>query len=100
MQVLFHPLIADCRVVIKSKGLYTDVYLISILKIFFLSSGTKNLLQSISEKQGLRMNSAESKAEIPKFIEYFQARIMAQPPGFVIYMLPRAWGSAVTFLWP
>lgn len=35
--------------------------------------GTKNMLQSMSEKQGLRMSTAESKNDIPKFIEFFQA---------------------------
>ncbi|KAK9096334.1 hypothetical protein Sjap_021831 [Stephania japonica] len=34
--------------------------------------GAKELLQSLSEKQGRRMNSVESAKEIPKFIEFFK----------------------------
>lgn len=35
--------------------------------------GAKELLQSISEKQGRRMSSTESTKDIPKFVESFKA---------------------------
>lgn len=38
----------------------------------FLYAGVKELLQNISEKQGARMDSPESAADIPKFIESFK----------------------------
>lgn len=37
-----------------------------------VNAGVKELLQSISEKQGARMDSPESAADIPKFIESFK----------------------------
>lgn len=42
------------------------------LGAFIWATGTKNLLQSISEKQGRHMKTAESKKDIPKFIEFFK----------------------------
>lgn len=36
------------------------------------SAGVKELLQNISEKQGARMDSPESSADIPKFIESYK----------------------------
>ncbi|KAK9167185.1 hypothetical protein Scep_002376 [Stephania cephalantha] len=38
----------------------------------FKELGAKELLQSLSEKQGKHMNSVESAKEIPKFIEFFK----------------------------
>lgn len=49
--------------------------------------GTKNMLQSMSEKQGLRMSTAESKNDIPKFIEFFQASKVANTPDMDTYIL-------------
>lgn len=40
---------------------------------FHFGAGVKELLQSISEKQGRQMNSPESAKDIPKFIEFFKA---------------------------
>jgi len=37
------------------------------------NAGAKELLQSISEKQGRKMNSVESAKDIPKFVEFFKA---------------------------
>lgn len=37
-----------------------------------LDAGAKELLISISEKQGRKMNSAESANDIPKFVEFFK----------------------------
>lgn len=45
------------------------------------NAGAKELLQSLSEKQGREMNSIESAKEIPKFLEFF-----------------KAWGSSFLFL--
>lgn len=39
----------------------------------YLDAGAKELLQSLSEKQGKQMNSAESAKDIPKFIKFFEA---------------------------
>lgn len=39
----------------------------------YLFAGVKELLKSISEKQGKQMNSAESAEDIPKFVEFFKA---------------------------
>lgn len=38
-----------------------------------LGAGAKELLQSISEKQGKKMGSVESAKDIPKFLEFFKA---------------------------
>ncbi|KAG2712891.1 hypothetical protein I3760_04G147400 [Carya illinoinensis] len=38
------------------------------------SEGAKVLLQSISKKQGKKMNFAESGKHIPKFVEFFNSR--------------------------
>lgn len=40
--------------------------------MFHFGVGAKELLQSISERQGKQMNSPESAEDIPKFIEFFQ----------------------------
>jgi len=37
-----------------------------------LDAGVKELLQSISKKQGEKMDSLESAADIPKFIESYK----------------------------
>ena len=42
------------------------------MNMIHFGAGAKELLQSISEKQGKRMNSPESAEDIPKFIEFFQ----------------------------
>ena len=39
----------------------------------YLTAGAKELLQSISEKQGRKMNSVESAEDIPKFVDSFKA---------------------------
>lgn len=38
-----------------------------------LDAGAKELLQSISEKQGRKMDSVESAKDIPKFVDMFKA---------------------------
>lgn len=51
-------------------------FFIELLFVFNLVNlsyaGVKELLQNISEKQGARMDSPESSADIPKFIESFK----------------------------
>lgn len=37
-----------------------------------VDAGTKELLKSISEKQGRKMNSVESSKDIPKFVNFFK----------------------------
>lgn len=39
-----------------------------------LGAGAKELLQSISEKQGKKMGTVESAKDIPKFLDFFKAR--------------------------
>lgn len=46
------------------------VYVIHM--VFWLCSGAKEILQRISEKQGMKMNSLESAKDIPKFIDFFK----------------------------
>jgi phosphatidylserine decarboxylase len=60
----------DNKIVLSMRAIYQSKMGLALLDI-----GTKNLLQSISVKQGVRMSSAESKEDIPKFIEFFQDRI-------------------------
>jgi phosphatidylserine decarboxylase len=38
----------------------------------YLDAGAKEILQSISEKQGREMNTIESARDIPKFVEFFK----------------------------
>jgi phosphatidylserine decarboxylase len=40
--------------------------------VYFLYAGVKELLQNISEKQGAKMDSLESAADIPKFVESYK----------------------------
>jgi phosphatidylserine decarboxylase len=38
----------------------------------YLDAGAKEILQSISEKQGREMNTTESARDIPAFVEFFK----------------------------
>jgi phosphatidylserine decarboxylase len=38
----------------------------------YLDAGAKEILQSISEKQGREMNTIESARDIPKFVAFFK----------------------------
>lgn len=40
-------------------------------------AGAKELLQSISEKQGKKMNSVDSAKDIPEFLKFFKARLFS-----------------------
>lgn len=46
--------------------------LIYNLLVDHLDAGAKEILQSISERQGRQMNTVESAKEIPKFVEFFK----------------------------
>ncbi|XP_042486382.1 phosphatidylserine decarboxylase proenzyme 3-like isoform X2 [Macadamia integrifolia] len=60
----------DGKIVLSMRAIYQSKIGLSII-----DTGAKDLLQSISEKQGRRMNSVESAEEIPKFIEFFKDQI-------------------------
>lgn len=40
--------------------------------IDLLDAGAKEILQNLSEKQGKKMNTAESAQNIPSFLEFFK----------------------------
>jgi phosphatidylserine decarboxylase len=57
----------DMKIVLSMRAIYQSKAGLALIDV-----GTKNLLQSISEKQGRQMKTAESKKNIPKFIEFFK----------------------------
>ncbi|KAG5136979.1 hypothetical protein JHK82_021710 [Glycine max] len=59
--------IIDKKIVLSMRAIYQSKIGLGLMDI-----GVKELLQSISEKQGARMDSPESSADIPKFIESFK----------------------------
>ncbi|BAT86837.1 hypothetical protein VIGAN_05015500 [Vigna angularis var. angularis] len=62
--------IIDKKIVLSMRAIYQSKIGLGLMDI-----GVKELLQSISEKQGTRMDSPESSANIPKFIESFKDQI-------------------------
>ncbi|KAB5563976.1 hypothetical protein DKX38_004030 [Salix brachista] len=46
-----------------------------IIWLTYLGAGAKEILQSISEKQGREMNTIESARDIPKFVKFFKDQI-------------------------
>ncbi|KAM7482251.1 hypothetical protein LguiB_006834 [Lonicera macranthoides] len=62
--------IIDKKIVLSMRAIYQ-----SKLGLGLLDKGAKELLQSISEKQGRKMNSVESAKDIPSFIEFFKDQI-------------------------
>ena len=55
------------------RKLQRSCYKLLNLSLFIVANiGAKELLQSISEKQGRKMNSVESAKDIPTFIEFFK----------------------------
>ncbi|CAN0921319.1 Phosphatidylserine decarboxylase proenzyme 2 [Linum grandiflorum] len=60
----------DGKIVLSMRAIYQ-----SKIGIQFMDKGAKEILQSISEKQGKKMNAVESAKEIPKFIELFKDQI-------------------------
>ncbi|KAG8368712.1 hypothetical protein BUALT_Bualt15G0074300 [Buddleja alternifolia] len=62
--------IIDAKIVLSMRAIYQ-----SKVGLGLMDKGAKELLQSISEKQGRKMESAESAKDIPKFIELFKDQI-------------------------
>ncbi|KAJ7968149.1 Phosphatidylserine decarboxylase proenzyme 2 [Quillaja saponaria] len=60
----------DKKIVLSMRAIYQ-----SKIGLGLMDKGAKELLQSISEKQGTRMNSTESVKDIPEFIEFFKGQI-------------------------
>lgn len=60
----------DGKIVLSMRAIYQ-----SKLGLGIMDKGAKELLQSISEKQGRQMSSTESAKDIPKFVEFFKDQI-------------------------
>ncbi|GLT27311.1 hypothetical protein SLA2020_023180 [Shorea laevis] len=60
----------DGKIVLSMRAIYQ-----SKLGLGLMDKGAKELLQSISERQGKQMNSVESAKDIPKFVEFFKDQI-------------------------
>ncbi|OAY45023.1 phosphatidylserine decarboxylase proenzyme 2 [Manihot esculenta] len=60
----------DGKIVMSMRAIYQ-----SKIGLQLIDKGAKELLISISEKQGRKMNSAESANDIPKFVEFFKDQI-------------------------
>jgi phosphatidylserine decarboxylase len=60
----------DGKIVLSMRALYQ-----SKVGLQLMNRGAKELLQSISEKQGKKMGSVESAKDIPKFLEFFKDQI-------------------------
>ncbi|EPS66941.1 hypothetical protein M569_07835, partial [Genlisea aurea] len=62
--------IIDAKIVLSMRAVYQ-----SKLGNGLMDKGVKELLQSISEKQGRKMDSPESAEDIPKFISFFKDQL-------------------------
>ncbi|OAY65636.1 Phosphatidylserine decarboxylase proenzyme 2 [Ananas comosus] len=60
--------IIDSKIVLSMRAIYQSKFGLALI-----DTGAKEILQSISEKQGKRMNSVESAKDIPTFIDFFKA---------------------------
>ncbi|XP_021742063.1 phosphatidylserine decarboxylase proenzyme 2-like isoform X2 [Chenopodium quinoa] len=60
----------DGKIILAMRSLYQNKP-----GLYFLGKGGKEIMQKLSEKQGEKMNSAESTKEIPKFIELFKDQL-------------------------
>ncbi|XP_058191874.1 phosphatidylserine decarboxylase proenzyme 2-like isoform X2 [Rhododendron vialii] len=60
----------DGKIVLSMRALYQ-----SRVGLQLMDKGAKELLQSISEKQGKKMGSVESAKDIPKFLDFFKDQI-------------------------
>ncbi|XP_057429028.1 phosphatidylserine decarboxylase proenzyme 2-like [Lotus japonicus] len=60
----------DKKIVLSMRAIYQSKIGLGLMDI-----GVKELLQNISEKQGAQMDSPESAADIPKFIESFKDQL-------------------------
>nr|XP_043629304.1 phosphatidylserine decarboxylase proenzyme 2-like isoform X2 [Erigeron canadensis] len=62
--------IIDGKIVLSMRAIYQ-----SKVGLGIMDRGAKELLQSISEKQGKKMNSPESAKDIPTFLKFFKDQI-------------------------
>lgn len=62
--------IIDGKIVLSMRAIYQ-----SKLGLGLMDKGAKEILQSISERQGKQMNSVESVQDISKFVEFFKDQI-------------------------
>ncbi|XP_051146505.1 phosphatidylserine decarboxylase proenzyme 3-like isoform X2 [Andrographis paniculata] len=62
--------IIDSKIILSMRAIYQSKFGLGLM-----DKGAKELLQSISEKQGKKMNSPESAENIPKFIDMFKDQI-------------------------
>ncbi|XP_011040028.1 PREDICTED: phosphatidylserine decarboxylase proenzyme 3-like isoform X2 [Populus euphratica] len=60
----------DKKIVLSMRAIYQ-----SKIGLGLMDKGAKEILQSISEKQGREMNTIESARDIPKFVEFFKDQI-------------------------
>uniref|UniRef100_A0ACD5XID8 Uncharacterized protein n=1 Tax=Avena sativa TaxID=4498 RepID=A0ACD5XID8_AVESA len=60
----------DGKIVLSMRALYQ-----SKVGLTLINSGVKDILKNLSEKQGKKMNSAESAKDIPKFLDLFMGQI-------------------------
>ncbi|KAJ0973156.1 hypothetical protein J5N97_021115 [Dioscorea zingiberensis] len=60
----------DGKIVMSMRAIYQ-----SKIGLILIDTGAKEILQSLSEKQGRKMNSSESAKDIPKFLEFFKDQI-------------------------
>ncbi|XP_012436009.1 phosphatidylserine decarboxylase proenzyme 2 isoform X1 [Gossypium raimondii] len=60
----------DTKIVLSMRTIYQ-----SKIGLGLMDKGAKEILQSISERQGRQMNTVESAKEIPKFVEFFKDQI-------------------------
>ncbi|XP_068652411.1 phosphatidylserine decarboxylase proenzyme 2-like isoform X2 [Aristolochia californica] len=60
----------DGKIILSMRAIYQ-----SKVGLTLINAGAKELLQSISEKQGRQMNSPESVKDIPTFIDFFKDQI-------------------------
>ncbi|KAE8722738.1 Phosphatidylserine decarboxylase proenzyme 2 [Hibiscus syriacus] len=60
----------DTKIVLSMRTIYQ-----SKVGLGLMDKGAKEILQSLSERQGRQMNSVESAEDIPKFIEFFKDQI-------------------------
>ncbi|CAK7356571.1 unnamed protein product [Dovyalis caffra] len=57
----------DKKIVLSMRAIYQ-----SKIGLQLMDKGAKEILQSLSEKQGREMNTSESARDIPKFVEFFK----------------------------
>ncbi|KAG5625485.1 hypothetical protein H5410_010703, partial [Solanum commersonii] len=62
--------IIDRKIVLSMRAIYQSKFGLGLM-----DNGAKEILRSLSEKQGKKMDSVESAKEIPNFIEFFKDQI-------------------------